>query len=179
MTAPISLACRCGKVRMDVEGPPIIGAECHCNSCREAGRRLEALPVVPSMVEPGGGTRFVLYRKDRLRIIDGAKLLRPFRLSPGSGTRRVVAGCCATPVFLEFKGGHWLSFYANLWPDDIRPPIEIRTQLGGPGDRLRFHDGIPAGAWATAGFYARLLGAWAAMGFRAPEAAVEGEPIDA
>ena len=69
-----------------------------------------------------GATRFVLYRKDRAHIIEGENELKAFRLSAESDTRRVVAACCNTPVYLEFKGGHWLSVYGDLWPDGTLPP---------------------------------------------------------
>ena len=98
MTKSVQLACACGKVHLDVDRMPIISTECHCNSCREAGARLHKLPVARPMLEPNGGTHFVLYRKDRIRFTQGAELLREFRLTPTSKTRRVIAGCCNTPV---------------------------------------------------------------------------------
>lgn len=179
MTQPIRLACRCGKVHLALEGAPIITAECHCNSCRAASTRLEAVGVNPRMAEPNGGTRFVLYRKDRVRFTEALDQFKEFRLKPESPTRRVIAGCCNTPLFLEFKGGHWLSLYAGLWPADHRPPPDLRTMLGDRKDKPVFDDGVPSGAWATAKFYALLLGSWIAMGFRVPKIPVTGGEINA
>ena len=69
-----------------------------------------------------------------------------------SSTRRVVASCCASPMFLDFKKGHWLSVYRN-WSaggcasrGDARPhevqarghrSSERRAQLA-PGYSLKF-----------------------------------------
>jgi hypothetical protein len=173
------LTCHCGKVHIEVERAPLLSAECHCNSCRAAGTRLEAVPVNPRMVEPNGGTRFVLYRKDRVRFTAGLDQLKEFRLKPDSPTRRVIAGCCNTPLFLEFKGGHWLSLYAGLWPADHLPPLDVRTMLGDRQDKPVFDDGVPSGTWPTAKFYALLLSSWIAMGFRVPKIPVTGGEINA
>ena len=164
-----TLSCRCGAVQLEVHGAPIITAECHCTSCRAAASRLQALPSAPVVVEPEGGTRYVLQRKDRVRFVRGVEHLRELRLTPESKTRRVVAACCHTPVFLELSGGHWLSLYASLWPLDARPRLEVRTMtrdapagvtLPDDASNLRGHSGR---------FFVRLLGAWVAMGFRAPK----------
>ena len=179
MTEVIKLACRCGRVHLEVERKPIIAAECHCNSCREAGRRLMALPVGTPMLAQNGGTRFVCYRKDRVRFTEGADLLKEFRLKPASPTRRVIAGCCNTPVFLEFQNGHWLSLYAGLWPEGTAPRMEIRTMTGDRTDGDALDNTVSSGTWPTARFYARLLGAWIAMGFKAPKIVVTGGEVHA
>jgi hypothetical protein len=168
------LACACGAVGLDVEQTPIITTECHCNSCREAGTRL-GLAGVPAVLEDNGGTQYVLYRKDRIRFVSGMERLREFRLTPASKTRRVVATCCNTPVFLEFESGHWLSLYAGLWPQRAHPPMEIRTMTGDRADPSPLPQDVPHGTRQTLGFYARLLGAWIAMGFRSPKIDVNGE----
>lgn len=168
----ISLYCACGQFHMTIRGAPIVSTECHCSSCRSAARRLAELPVSQAMQTAGDSTRYVLYRKDRVDFPDGTALLREFRLSPEAATRRVLTACCRTPVFLEFKGGHWLSVYANLWRDTPAPAVQLRTMTANapspvPGD-------LPSGSIATAGFYAKLLGAWVAMGFKAPAIKTNG-----
>ncbi|MCP3143134.1 GFA family protein [Pyxidicoccus xibeiensis] len=176
MTQTTQLGCACGRVRLEVERAPIVTAECHCNSCREAGARLKTLPGAPPFLEANGATRFVLYRKDRARFLEGTDVLKAFRLTPKSTTRRVVAICCNTPVFLEFKGGHWLSLYASLWPAGTRPPVELRTMTSDLPAGSVLPDDVPAGTWQSVSFFARLLGAWIAMGFRSPDLAfVKGE----
>ncbi|HEV7277370.1 MAG TPA: DUF6151 family protein [Devosiaceae bacterium] len=169
MTKQNKLACACGQVRLEVAKAPIISTECHCDSCRTAGARLEALPAAPRVLEANGGTHFVLYRKDRVRFRDGTDLLREFRLRPDAPTRRVVASCCNTPVFLEFENGHWLSLYSCLWPGHALPPADLRTMTGDRPDHAPLDTEVRSGRRQTALFYARLLGAWIAMGFRSPK----------
>lgn len=163
------LTCTCGRFRLEVTRTPIIAAECHCTSCRTAAARLRALPGAPAFQEPDGSTRFVLYRKDRVRFSAGAETLRELRLTPQSKTRRLVASCCNTPIAIEFAGGHWLSLYANLWPDATRPTPALRTRTQDRDDGAVLSKDIPGGALATTKFFASLLGAWVAMGFRAPK----------
>lgn len=178
MTDAMEITCACGCVRLAVDKAPIVSTECCCDSCRAAGERLQALPGSPLLVNGHGGTRFVLYRKDRVRFLKGADLLREFRLKPDSKTRRVVAACCNTPVFLEFQGGHWLSLYGLLWPAEALPPLELRTMTSDLPAGTVLPDDVPNGRRQSFSFFAKLLGAWIAMGFRSPKIAVSGA-IDA
>jgi hypothetical protein len=153
---------------MALEKAPILSAECHCTSCRTAGRQLEQLTAAAQVLEGNGGTRFVLYRKDRVRFTRGSELLREYRLSPKATTRRVLASCCNTPVFLELERGHWLSIYSRLWPENSRPAIELRTMVSDLADASALPNDVPNAKHQSLGFMAKLLGAWIAMGFRAP-----------
>ena len=129
-------------------------------------------------MEENGGTRFVLYRKDRVRFIAGAGRLREFRLTPASTTRRIVATCCRTPMFLEFQTaigsacmaacGRGHAAAARAADDDGRPP--------GP---LRLSGDIRNSRWQSAAFFAKLFGAWVAMGFRSPRITEVNGEIDA
>lgn len=171
-----NLQCRCGNVQLDVSGSPIISTVCYCSSCRTAGERLATLPNSQRAVHDDGGTPFVLFRKDRVRFLAGTDTLRAYRLTPEAPTRRVVATCCNTPVFLEFQSGHWLSLYSGLWPDGTAPAPQLRTQTGDVPAGVVLDASVPSGGMQTAGFYARLLGAWIAMGFKVPAVDfVEGE----
>lgn len=175
MTQTIPLSCACGQVHLEVEGAPIVNAECCCNSCRAAGARLQALPSAPPILEPSGATRFVLYRKDRIGFVKGAALLKEFHLTPESKTRRVVATCCNTPVFLEFHNGHWLSLYGCLWPEGTLPALEMRTMTIDLPAGTALPDDVPNARRQTFSFFVKLLSAWIAMGFRSPKVAVNGE----
>lgn len=168
-----TLACGCGKVRLEVKGSPIITAECHCNSCREAARRMATLPGAPIVSGGHGGSHYVLYRKDRIRIVGGHDYLQNFRLGPKSHTRRVVATCCNTPVLTEFEAGHWGSLYGNLWPAQDLPPPDLRTQVSGSPNAGDLDHGVPSGGWETTKFYGKLLAAWIAMGFKSPRLAAD------
>lgn len=152
-----------------------MSVECYCDSCRAAAARLEKLPCARPMLDRRGGTRFVLYRKDRVAFTAGADRLREFRLSSRASTRRVLASCCNTPVFLDFKGGHWLSLYGGLWSEGAPPPLEMRTMTGDLADASCLPDDVPNLRNQSISFFVKLLTAWIAMGFRSPRIAVGGE----
>lgn len=179
MSAVTQLACACGQVQLAAHKTPIISAECHCNSCRAAGTRIEELPAAPPVLAANGGTRLVLYRKDRIRFIEGAEWLKEFRLTPQSKTRRVVATCCNSPVFLEVQNGHWLSLYGSLWPDGALPPVELRTMTSDLPEGTVLSDDVPNSKRPSISFVAKLLGAWIAMGFRVPKITVVNGELDA
>jgi hypothetical protein len=163
------LHCACGKTHLDLTGEPILTAECCCTSCRTAGARMQRLPGAPQILTGHGGTPYVLYRKDRVRFSEGVEHLGAFRLSEKSGTRRIVATCCNTPVFAELEAGHWLSLYGQLWPADTRPVMETRTMTGDLNDRSSLPGDIANPKSYPLSFMFRLLGAWLAMGFRRPK----------
>lgn len=178
MTPKSSLACACGAVRLETEGAPIISTECHCKSCHAAGQRLEKLPDMAPFREADGSTRYVCFRKDRVRFLSGTDRLAAHRLSSKAPTRRVVATCCNTPVFLEFANGHWLSLYSVLWPEKERPLPDLRTMTGDLPAGTELSAGVPSSGTHTMWFYYKLLAAWIAMGFRQPKIEVSGA-IDA
>lgn len=175
MPASTRLQCACGRVQLATTGAPITSSECHCHSCRAAASRLQAIAGGPRVQESNGGTRYVLYRKDRVAFGQGWELLGSFRLSPDAKTRRVLASCCNTPVFLEFKNGHWLSLYAGLWPAASLPPLELRTMTSDLPDPSVLDDDVPNMRRQSGRFFVKLLGAWLAMGLRAPKLVIEAE----
>jgi hypothetical protein len=174
MTQTTKLSCICGQVQLKVDSAPIVNAECFCNSCRIAGARLQTLPSAPSIVDVKGATRFVLYRKDRIRFASGAEHLKEFRLAPTSKTRRVVAACCNTPVFMEFHGGHWINLYGLLWPEGTLPTLEMRTMAMDLPAGTTLPDDVPNASRQSFSFFVKLLSAWIAMGFRNPKVSVNG-----
>jgi hypothetical protein len=161
------ISCRCGQVEMAAVGAPIVAATCHCHSCQQAAAAFAALPGAPRVLNAEAGTEFELYRKDRVSGIP-VERLRAHKLTPASSTRRLLARCCDSPMFLEFKGGHWLSIYRDRFVGDA-PPIEMRvmTRYRPPGVTLSGH--VPIFKRHSISFMWRLLAAWAAMGFRAPD----------
>lgn len=173
-----TLGCACGTVQLELEGAPIVVAQCHCNSCREAAQRLARLRGAPVVTGAPDGVDHVLYRKDRLRLTRGRETLRHFRLGPKRKTRRVIASCCNSPVLVEFDGGHWASLYGTLWPAGTLPALDLHTMTGDRVDTTPLHDGVPAGRWATTKFFATLLAAWLAMGFRAPALAATTPEVE-
>lgn len=164
----LTAACRCGAVTLETAGQPIVSANCYCHSCQEAGSRLEQMPAAPSVLDADGGTAFVLFRKDRVRFTRGADKLREHRIKPDSPTRRVVAACCGSPMFLEFKNGHWLSIYRDRLPEGAAP-LEMRVMTKNRREGVELADDVPNYAIHSGKFMWRLLAAWVAMGFRVPK----------
>jgi hypothetical protein len=160
--------CRCGKVELEAIGRPILTASCYCASCQEAGSRFEQLPSAPSVLNPDGGTDYVLYRKDRVHCVSGQESLREHRLKPDSPTRRVIATCCNSPMFLDFTRGHWLTMYRNQFPAGA-PPLEMRLMTQDRPDGVELADDLPNYSGHSGKFMLRLVAAWIAMGFRKPK----------
>ena len=165
----LDAACRCGKVVLEAHGAPIIGATCHCRSCQTAGTGFEAVEGAPPVLDARGGTEYLLYRKDRVACTAGEAELVEHRLSPESATRRVVASCCNSPMFLEFSKGHWLSLYRARFTPEAAPPIEIRTMTADARDGAVLPGDVPNLAGHSGKFMWKLLTAWVAMGFRVPK----------
>ncbi len=164
----LSGTCRCGKVKLEAVGRPILTACCYCASCREAGSRFERLASAPPVLTPDGGTDYVLYRKDRVHCMTGQEHLEEHRLKPGSPTRRIVATCCNSALFLDFTKGHWLAMYRNRFPAGA-PPVEMRIMTQDRRDGVELAGDLPNHAGASGTFVLRLVAAWIAMGFRRPE----------
>ena len=66
------VSCRCGKVKLEITGAPILAGICYCTSCQKAGRLHQALPDADTVLGADGGTSYVLYRKDRVRCVAGS-----------------------------------------------------------------------------------------------------------
>lgn len=152
MSCPIQKAvCNCGNVELEARGTPIVATVCHCSGCTEAGRILQGLPDAPNILDESDGTPFVLYRKDRVECVKGGDLLREHRLSDATPTRRVVATCCNSFMFLDFTKGHWISLMRDRLHDRHIPADAAEERRE---SRL---------------FFARLMLAWVRMGFRTPK----------
>jgi hypothetical protein len=93
--------CQCGKVKFEAVGPAILTASCYCTSCQEAGRQFEHLASAPRVLDSDSGTGLILYRKDRVQCMMGQQYLEEYRLKPDSPTRRVIAKCCNSAMFVS------------------------------------------------------------------------------
>jgi hypothetical protein len=164
----LSEICRCGKVKLEAVGRPILTASCYCASCQEAGSRFERLAFAPPVLNADGGTDYVLVRKDRVQCVSGQEHLEERRLKPDSPTRRVIATCCNSGMFLDFTKGHWLAMYRNRFPAGA-PPVEMRVMTQGRRDGVELADDLPNYSGPSGKFMLRLLTAWIAMGFRRPK----------
>lgn len=148
--AAARIGCRCGAVVLEAIGAPITATICHCAGCQEAGRILQQLPNAAAILDENGGTAFSLYRKDRATCVQGASHLREHRLTDTSPTRRILAVCCNSFLFLDFTKGHWIS----IATDRFTPTTPV-AQTNFEGRQ-------------STKFILRLLTAWARMGFRTP-----------
>jgi hypothetical protein len=163
-----SATCTCGEVALDVLGAPIMSAVCYCNSCRKAGRQFEQAPGAPSVVNADAGVEYSLFRKDRVKVARGGHRLQEHRLTAASPTRRIVATCCNAPMFVDFTKGHWLTLYRDRLPADA-PPVELGVMAKDLPAGTPAPKGIPTYSTFSPMAMVRLLGAWAAMGFRRPK----------
>ena len=161
------IACQCGKVRLEATRAPILTASCFCKSCQEAGRQFAALASAPSVLDADGGTGVVLYRKDRVTCASGQEHLEERRLKPDSPTRRVLAACCGSPMFLDFTKGHWLALYRNRF-GATAPAIEMRLMTNDRPAGVTLAADVPNYGGHSGKFLRKLLGAWIAMGLRRP-----------
>ena len=152
-TSRFAASCVCGRVALEATDDPIVTAVCYCNDCREGARRIEALPNAVAVLEPGGGTAYLLFRKDRICCAQGDALLKSYKLEETSATKRVVATCCNSAMFVNFdKGPHWVSAYRARFHGDL-PPVEMRicTKFR-PGDAE-----LPGDAPNYSGYPLRLM----------------------
>jgi hypothetical protein len=168
-----SARCRCGKVELQIGGAPILRGICYCASCQEAGRQYQAAPGTDSVLAEDGGTDYVLYRKDRVRCVQGGDLLEERRLKPDSSTSRMYACCCNTAMFLDFTKGHWLTLYRGRLPNNILP-ASMRVMTAERPEGVVLPDDTANYPRHSGKFMLKLLLAWMAMGFRRP--AVDGIP---
>lgn len=168
------LRCACGRVQLQVAGDTMVSVTCCCNSCRTAAERMSKRADAPDFTLPDGTTPYVFYRKDRIKFVSGVEHLKGFFLTDQQKTRRVIATCCNTPVFLEAKGGHWLSIYAVMWPPGTAPALELRTMSADLPAGVSFDDDVPTPKTHVPWFFWRIFKAWAQMGFRSPKLPVIG-----
>jgi len=151
-------SCACGRVRCEAIGDPILSAVCYCEDCQEGGRRIEALPNAPPVRDPDGGTPYLSYRDDRFRCVSGEELLVDHKLKPDSPTRRVVASCCNSGMFVKFAPGFWVSTYRFRFGGDL-PPIEMRTNVARRKSQAQMPDDAPCYQGFGSKLFWRLIAA--------------------
>jgi hypothetical protein len=103
-----------------------------------------------------------------VQCVTGHEYLREHRLKPDSPTRRVIATCCNSAIFLDFTKGHWLTLYRNRFPAGA-PPLEMRVMTQDRRNGVALADDVPNYDRHSGKFMLRLISAWIAMGFRSPK----------
>jgi hypothetical protein len=157
------IACRCGGVELTLTGEPFMVNICHCDDCQRASAELERLPDGAKILDGFGGTGYVLYRKDRVRVTKGADKLTDHRIEGEANTHRTVALCCWSPLYLDFEPGHWVSLFRQRFTDPV-PAIQrrINTRFIPAGPRP--DDGLPQAKGFPLVMIAKLIGTKIAMG---------------
>jgi len=146
-------ACACGTVKLEATGAPMITAVCYCDDCQAAGERIGDMPGASPLLDGDGGSAMVMFRKDRLRCVEGAERLTPTKLTPKSPTSRYVASCCNSAMYLGFDDAkHWVDVYRSRVVG-VAPPVQARvcTRFKPTGAEL------PNDAPAYAGYPPRLI----------------------
>jgi len=157
-----AVSCHCGNVRYEAIGAPIMGVVCYCDDCQKAACQIEALPGALPLKDPAGGTQYILYRKDRFKCVMGETFLQDFRIREKSPTRRVIASCCNSPMFMDFEKGHWFSVYRARFTQDA-PPLQIRIQTRFKLKDTEVPSDLPIYASFPLTFMVKLIGAKIAM----------------
>ena len=166
--------CSCGKVELAAQGHPIAANVCYCADCQEAGRQFAALASSRNVAELDGGTQFLLFRKDRFTCLKGAEHLRAHRLQDTSATRRMVASCCDSAMYMAFDDArHWVSAYRTRFVGDV-PPLEMRICTKSRTSLEALDSHLPSYASYPPRLIMRLLGARLSMVF-APK--TQNQPI--
>jgi hypothetical protein len=101
----------------------------------------------------------------------GQEHLEEYRLKPESPTRRVIATCCNSAMFLDFTRGHWLSMFRNRFGTDA-PPVEMRVMTKERRPGVELTNDLPSYSGSSGKFMLKLIASWIAMGFRRPEIAL-------
>lgn len=154
--------CACGAVEVTLDAAPIAALSCCCDDCQAAATRLEALPGAPRFREPCGGTPAVLFPKAALKVTRGGDRLAAHRLSERSRTRRMVATCCNSFLYVTFdRGPFWVDVVSARLEDAPAPRWRIQTRFcpQPPPQDLPNHAKYPQGlVWrlALAGVLAGL-----------------------
>ena len=137
-----TLSCSCGAVKIELIGSPIMVNICHCDDCQKGALRIENLTTGLKILDQYGGTPYVLYRKDRVKFIQGQELLDEIRIEGEKDTRRVVTSCCKSPFFLDFEPGHWFSIFQQRFDNPI-PRAQRRIQTRFMARGVNPDDGLP------------------------------------
>lgn len=147
------LRCACGEVECLGWGAPIGTAACYCDDCQAAARAIEALPGAPPVADHDGGTALTLFDKRNFTVVRGAERLVAHRLRETSRTRRMIAGCCNSAMFLAFdRGPYWVSTMRNRFTGPA-PAIEFRHMTKYRTSALPWPDDAPR----SAGFAPRFI----------------------
>jgi hypothetical protein len=173
MNDPTHVAhCRCGAVEVGAWAEPIVVSTCYCDDCQAAAGRLAASANLAPAVNADGGTDFMLFRRDRIACTRGADRLQAMRLTAASKTRRMIAGCCATPMYAAFDDKRpWVSAFRASF-GAAAPRVEMRICTRFRRSEEEIPDGLPSHPGYPFALIVRILAVWPLMLFSRPVGAL-------
>jgi hypothetical protein len=171
-TNPTHVAhCRCGAVEIGAWGKPIVVTACYCDDCQAAAQQIAA-SANSAPANADGGTEFMLFRRDRIACRRGAENLQAMRLTAASKTRRMIAGCCATPMYVGFDDKKpWVSAFRASFGVDA-PPVEMRICTRFRQSNDKDNDDLPSHPGYPPAMILRILAVWPLTLFSRPVGAL-------
>jgi hypothetical protein len=164
--------CRCAAVEVGAWSDPIVVTACYCDDCQAASERLAASANSAPLAGADGGTDFMVFRRDRIACTRGADRLEVMRLRDVTKTRRMVASCCATPMYVSFDDKRpWVSAFRASFGADA-PPVQMRICTRFRRTEAKAKDGLPDHPGYPAAMILRILAAWPLMLFSRPVGAL-------
>jgi len=164
--------CRCGAVEVCAWSEPLMVSACYCEDCQAAAQRLAASADLAPAASVDGGTEFMLFRRDGIACTRGADRLHAMRLTDASKTRGLIAGCCATPMYLAFDDKRpWVSAFRTSFGTHA-PPVEMRICTRFRRSEEKVEDGLPSHSGYPPTMMVRILAAWPLMLFSRPVGAL-------
>jgi hypothetical protein len=168
-TNPTYLAhCQCGAVEIGTWAQPIMVNACYCDDCQAAAQRFAASANSKLASSADGGTEFMVFRRDRIACTRGADRLQTMKLTASSKTRRMIASCCATPMYVAFDDKRpWVSALRAPFGTDA-PPVEMRICTRFRRSEEKVEDGLPSHPGYPPALIVRILAAVPFMLFSRP-----------
>jgi hypothetical protein len=163
--------CRCGAVDIGAWAEPIVVTACYCDDCQAAAERMAASDKA-ALAKADGGTEFMVFRRDRIACTRGADRLEAMKLTPATNTRRMIASCCATPMYVAFDDKRpWVSAFRARFGANA-PPVTMRicTRFKRSDDRAE--NGLPSHPSYPPPMIARILAVWPLTLFSRPVGAL-------
>jgi hypothetical protein len=160
--------CQCGAVEIGAWGEPIMVSACYCDDCQAAAQRLAVSADSQSASGADGGTEFMVFRRDRIACTRGKDQLQAMKLTATSKTRRMIASCCSTPMYVAFDDKRpWVSAFRSPFGAEA-PPVEMRICTRFKRSEEQAEDGVPNHPGYPAAMVVRLLAVWPLMLFSRP-----------
>ena len=124
------------------------------------------------VAERGRRHGVMVFRRDRIACTRGANRLEATKLTQASKTRRMIAGCCATPMYVAFDDKRpWVSALRALF-GAMRRRRKCGSAPGSDDRKTRFNDGLPSHPGYPFAMILRVLAAWPGMLFSRPVGAL-------